>query len=87
MRRYSYDDGDRYESATARCPKCRKHFRTLADEAGMHDCPHCGYGGHEDEPDEDQIDPHAKCACGCEVGAHENDRGRCTICDCEEVQV
>lgn len=28
----------------ARCPRCTRHFRTLEDEEGMHDCPHCGYG-------------------------------------------
>jgi len=27
----------------ARCPRCTKHFRTLEDEDGMHDCPYCGY--------------------------------------------
>ena len=27
----------------ARCPRCTRHFRTLEDEEGMHDCPHCGY--------------------------------------------
>jgi len=33
----------------ARCPLCAKHFRTLEDEEGMHDCPHCGYAPW-DEP-------------------------------------
>lgn len=27
----------------ARCPHCRRHFRTLDDEQDMHDCPHCLY--------------------------------------------
>jgi len=27
----------------ARCPRCSKHFRTLEDEEGMHECPSCGY--------------------------------------------
>ena len=26
----------------ARCPSCRRHFRTLDDEEGLHDCPFCG---------------------------------------------
>jgi DNA-directed RNA polymerase subunit M/transcription elongation factor TFIIS len=33
----------------ARCPKCRKHFATLEDEADMHDCPRCGYSRDDDE--------------------------------------
>ncbi|MEW9697988.1 hypothetical protein [Paenibacillus sp. SI8] len=28
------------ESATQRCPKCRRTFRVLADEVGDHDCPY-----------------------------------------------
>ena len=32
----------------ARCPRCKRHFRTLEDEEGMHDCPHCGYGPQRD---------------------------------------
>ncbi len=29
----------------ATCPKCKKHVRTLDDEAdGQHACPRCGYG-------------------------------------------
>ena len=28
--------------ASNRCPNCRKHFQTLADEVGTHYCPHCG---------------------------------------------
>jgi Zn ribbon nucleic-acid-binding protein len=44
----------RYESAGQRCPKCRRSFRTLADEAGQHECPHCGYAPwHVDEQDDD----------------------------------
>lgn len=26
----------------ARCPRCRRSFRTLEDEDGQHDCPYCG---------------------------------------------
>ncbi len=37
------------ESAFNRCPRCHKGFRTLDDEHGMHDCPHCGYAGYEDD--------------------------------------
>ena len=36
----------------ATCPRCRRHFRTLEDEEGMHDCPYCGYPPYEEE-DED----------------------------------
>ena len=32
----------------ARCSHCRRTFRTLEDEEGMHDCPHCGYGPSDD---------------------------------------
>ena len=43
----------------ARCPHCKKHFRTLEDEEGMHDCPYCGYGDreddHEKEPDFEEM--------------------------------
>lgn len=31
------------------CPKCKTRFQVLDDEQGMHDCPHCGYSGHDDE--------------------------------------
>jgi predicted RNA-binding Zn-ribbon protein involved in translation (DUF1610 family) len=30
--------------ASSRCPCCGALIRTLADEAGDHDCPRCGYG-------------------------------------------
>lgn len=40
----------------ARCPRCRRHFATLDDEAdGQHACPRCGFDGHE-EPEKH---PHA----------------------------
>jgi hypothetical protein len=39
-----------------RCPRCRRHFRTLEDEEGMHDCPHCGYGPEDDEPEEPEAE-------------------------------
>jgi predicted nucleic acid-binding Zn-ribbon protein len=29
--------------AVNRCPKCKKTFRTMVDEVGMHECPNCGY--------------------------------------------
>lgn len=35
----------------ATCPKCRRHFRTLEDEEGMHECPRCGYAPWHDEPE------------------------------------
>ena len=40
----------------ARCPKCRRHFRTLEDEEGMHACPYCDYWPHEeqDEPESEE---------------------------------
>jgi len=41
-----------HESATQRCPECRRSFRVLADERGTHACPHCGYDPHEDEKPE-----------------------------------
>ena len=31
-----------------RCPSCRRTFRTLPDEEGMHDCPHCGHSPEDD---------------------------------------
>ena len=34
----------------ATCPKCRRHFRTLEDEEGMHECPRCGYAPWHEEP-------------------------------------
>ena len=34
----------------ARCPHCCRMFRTLEDEEGMHDCPHCGYGPDDHTP-------------------------------------
>jgi Zn finger protein HypA/HybF involved in hydrogenase expression len=43
------------ESASQRCPRCRKSFRTLADEVGDHPCPYCGYDPdeYEDNYEED----------------------------------
>jgi Zn ribbon nucleic-acid-binding protein len=39
----------------ARCPNCRARFRALEDEAGMHECPHCGFDPHDDlKPEEDE---------------------------------
>ena len=34
----------------ARCPHCKRHFRTLEDEEGMHACPHCGHSPEDDQP-------------------------------------
>jgi len=34
----------------ARCPRCFKHFRTLEDEEGMHECPSCGYAPWNEPP-------------------------------------
>lgn len=33
-----------------KCPKCRHSFRVPEDEQDMHDCPSCGYTGHETKP-------------------------------------
>lgn len=43
-------------SAVCRCPNCRHTFRTMDDEVGMHDCPHCGYNGHEEDDDAEEDD-------------------------------
>jgi len=40
-------------SAGNRCPNCKRTFRTLADEMGMHECPYCGYG--PDQLDDSQL--------------------------------
>lgn len=37
----------------ARCPNCLHHFREPEDEQGMHDCPYCGYGRQNDDPEPD----------------------------------
>ena len=67
----------------ARCPRCRKHFRTLEDEVGMHDCPHCGYPPHGYAED----DEHECANCGArttEMWHHHLDG---VICDgCEAVR-
>jgi ribosomal protein S27AE len=47
----------RHESAGQRCPKCRRSFRTLADEAGQHECPHCGYAPWLGDEQEDADPP------------------------------
>jgi hypothetical protein len=47
-------EDDRYPVATQRCPSCRRTFRVLADEAGMHDCPHCGWGPEVEGEDPDR---------------------------------
>lgn len=35
------------ESATQRCPSCRRSFHVLADEIDSHPCPSCGYAPWE----------------------------------------
>ncbi len=32
-----------YEYVGQKCSQCKKSFKTLADEAGTHSCPKCGY--------------------------------------------
>lgn len=34
-----------------RCPRCKRHFRTLEDEQDIHDCPYCGYFPRDEERD------------------------------------
>ena len=45
-----------YQSAGQRCPRCKRSFRVLEDEQGMHACPSCGYGPEDDEPEDDPED-------------------------------
>ncbi len=67
----------------SRCPHCTRSFRTLEDEIGMHDCPHCGYPPWEEHAcywchviyDRDQHFPY--CSASCAVEAE---------CDSEEDQ-
>ena len=60
-----------------RCPACRRSFRTMEDEEGMHDCPHCGYFPHppetctwcsveleRDNPDHEEHYPYCSAECG-----------------------
>ena len=62
----------------ARCPRCSKHFRTLEDEEGMHDCPSCGYapwdepkclwcGNDFNDYDADEFSPY--CCNDCAIAA------------------
>jgi ribosomal protein L37AE/L43A len=37
--------------ARQRCPECHTTYRVLADEAGMHECPECGYFEGKPEPE------------------------------------
>jgi Zn ribbon nucleic-acid-binding protein len=46
----------RRASARCRCPECHTTYLVLADEVGMHPCPECGYGEHEDEPEANEPD-------------------------------
>jgi rRNA maturation endonuclease Nob1 len=43
-----------YETATNRCPRCGRTFRTLADEYGTHECPYCGYYPEEWAEEEEE---------------------------------
>lgn len=47
---------DRYEAATQRCPACHRTFRTLADEAGSHPCPRCGWFAGDPATEGDDMD-------------------------------
>lgn len=40
--------------AGQRCPRCRRTFRVLDDEVGMHDCPSCGYTPYEEAESDDE---------------------------------
>ncbi len=40
------------ESVTQTCPKCKRTFRVLVDEVGLHYCPRCGPVPWDDLPDE-----------------------------------
>ena len=61
------------ESAVQRCPRCRTSFHVMADEAGMHACPRCGFG-----PD-DLIGPQIECRyCGEEYAS--DDYEECPYC-------
>ena len=54
----------------ARCPNCRRFFREMEDEQGMHDCPHCGYGPRDD-----------RCpSCGCRWSPEDEDEEECPQC-------
>jgi hypothetical protein len=54
----------------ATCPKCRRHFRTLEDEEGMHECPRCGYAPWHDESNDEPDEP----PCEHETDGSELDR-------------
>lgn len=53
---YNRFDEERYPSASQRCPKCRKSFRVLEDEQGMHPCPRCGYWIGDDRTSDQEED-------------------------------
>jgi len=38
-----YEGGRQAEHAINTCPVCDGRFQTLADEAGAHQCPDCGF--------------------------------------------
>ncbi len=40
------------ETASQTCSRCGRRFHVLADEAGQHACPSCGFGTPDDYPDE-----------------------------------
>ncbi len=39
------------------CPECGHLFAVLEDEDDhQHDCPHCGYGSHDDDETDEEPD-------------------------------
>ena len=69
----------------ARCPHCKRTFRTLEDEEGMHDCPNCGHGPGDDLKalcilcemvlDDDEFYPYCgpQCVAEAEADSQEDD--------------
>lgn len=51
------------ESASCRCPHCKKSFRMLDDEVACAECPNCGYHGHDDDEEPD-VHTHVCEQCG-----------------------
>lgn len=46
---------DEPRAASQRCPQCHQQFQTLADEAGQHACPACGYAGERTPEDAREV--------------------------------
>ena len=42
-----------FRASAQRCPQCNRTTRVLADEVGLHACPHCGYDPFYDEEEEE----------------------------------